>query len=100
MSLLGDNSANYRNASLLSNVEGLRDKKYMLIHGTFDDNVHYQHSMLLSHELERRVILFRQQVSTDYNTLYFCVIIYVCAIQKFSLLYNDVFIYMSLRVHG
>jgi len=63
MSLLGDNTANYRNASLLMYAEKMRDKNYMVIHGTYDDNVHYQQSMMLSYELERRVILFRQQVS-------------------------------------
>lgn len=65
MSLLGDNIANYKNASLLTHAEKLRNKKYMVIHGTYDDNVHYQQSMMLSYELERRVILFRQQVSVD-----------------------------------
>lgn len=62
MGLLGDNIANYKNASLLTHAEKIRNKKYMLMHGTYDDNVHYQQSMMLSYELERRVILFRQQV--------------------------------------
>lgn len=65
MSLYTDNAANYKNASLLAHAEKIRNKKYMLIHGTYDDNVHYQQSMMLSIELERRVILFRQQVSAD-----------------------------------
>lgn len=62
MGLLGENNANYKNASLLTHAEKIRNKKYMLMHGTYDDNVHYQQSMMLSFELERRVILFRQQV--------------------------------------
>jgi len=65
MSLLGDNTANYKNASLLTHAEKMRNKKYMVIHGTYDDNVHYQQSMMLSYELERRVILFRQQSYPD-----------------------------------
>lgn len=65
MGLLHDNVVNYRNASVLTFAEKFRNKKYMVIHGTYDDNVHYQQSMMLSYELERRVILFRQQVSAE-----------------------------------
>ncbi|XP_025425520.1 venom dipeptidyl peptidase 4-like isoform X2 [Sipha flava] len=65
MGLLSDNMDNYKNASLLTHAEKFRNKKYMVIHGTYDDNVHYQQSMMLSYELERRVILFRQQSYPD-----------------------------------
>ncbi|XP_022174012.1 venom dipeptidyl peptidase 4 isoform X2 [Myzus persicae] len=65
MGLLQDDTSGYKNASLLTHAEKLRGKKYMVIHGTYDDNVHYQQSMMLSYELERRVILFRQQTYPD-----------------------------------
>jgi hypothetical protein len=71
MGLLSDNMDNYKNASLLTHAEKFRNKKYMVIHGTYDDNVHYQQSMMLSYELERRVILFRQQVSINVGNCYF-----------------------------
>lgn len=60
-----DNLKAYEDAQLLKRYDGLRDKEYFLIHGTHDDNVHYQQSMLWSKELERHDILFRQQVSLD-----------------------------------
>lgn len=71
MGLIQENTANYQNSSLLTHAEKLRNKKFMVIHGTYDDNVHYQQSMMLSYELERRVILFRQQVSTTVGDCYF-----------------------------
>ncbi|KAJ8970898.1 hypothetical protein NQ317_009050, partial [Molorchus minor] len=55
-----DNLDGYVSAQLLSKYEGIKDKEYFLIHGTFDDNVHYQQSMLWAKLLERGDILFRQ----------------------------------------
>lgn len=58
-----DNYAGYENAQLINKYEGIRDKEYFLIHGSLDDNVHYQQSMLWAKVLEQKDILFRQQVS-------------------------------------
>lgn len=39
-------------------------RKLFLVHGTRDDNVHLQHSLVLAKELVRLGIDFRQQVDT------------------------------------
>lgn len=57
-----DNIEGYQNAQLLDKYEGIRDKQYFLVHGTLDDNVHYQQSMLWAKVLEHRDILFDQLV--------------------------------------
>lgn len=60
-----DNLKGYEEAQLLKKVDkesGFKTKGYYLIHGTFDDNVHYQQSLMLAKVLEQKDILFRQQV--------------------------------------
>lgn len=57
-----DNLQGYEQAQLLNKVENIKNKMYYLIHGTLDDNVHYQQSLMLAKVLEQRDILFRQQV--------------------------------------
>jgi hypothetical protein len=39
-------------------------RKLFLVHGTADDNVHMQHSMVLAKELVKEGVLFKQQVLT------------------------------------
>jgi len=65
MSTPEDNPEGYNTSSPLWRLDTLKDKQYYLIHGTHDDNVHYQQSMLLSAALEEKDILFRQQSYPD-----------------------------------
>ena len=57
-----DNQLGYNNSDVCRLAGNLRNKKLYLLHGTADDNVHYQQSMMLSESLESLDILFRQQV--------------------------------------
>ena len=65
MSTLDDNPEGYRNSTPLRGITNLRGKQYLVVHGTHDDNVHYQQSMMLAAALEEKDILFRQQSYPD-----------------------------------
>ena len=62
-----DNEAGYDTGSILSHIEELRGKTFMINHGVADDNVHYQHSMFLLKALELANIPFQQQSFPDEN---------------------------------
>lgn len=63
MSLPLENLAAYNDSDVTNYVENFKTKKFLLIHGNADDNVHYQQSMYLSRALEVGDVLFQQQVS-------------------------------------
>nr|CAH0105676.1 unnamed protein product [Daphnia galeata] len=62
-----DNLKAYEDGDVCKYPENFRGKQFYLIHGTADDNVHYQQSLQLAKSLEGADVLFRQQSYTDEN---------------------------------
>ena len=46
-------------SDVTAKAANLRNKKYLMVHGTADDNVHYQQSMMLARAMEEADVLFR-----------------------------------------
>lgn len=57
-----DNAEGYDRARLSTRAESFTNKTYLLVHGSLDDNVHYQQSMALARSLELHDIPFEQIV--------------------------------------
>uniref|UniRef100_A0A0B6ZW87 Uncharacterized protein n=1 Tax=Arion vulgaris TaxID=1028688 RepID=A0A0B6ZW87_9EUPU len=62
-----DNLDGYKNANVSRNAVNFRKSNFMLIHGTADDNVHFQQSAQLIKALTEADVYFRLQVYTDKN---------------------------------
>lgn len=60
------NELGYAASRLSTKAAQLKGKKFLLVHGTLDDNVHYQQAMILAKNLERHDILFKQIVSKEF----------------------------------
>lgn len=56
------NYKGYAESDVYNKIEYLRNKMFYLVHGTADDNVQFQQSMVLARHLAKKGILFRQQV--------------------------------------
>lgn len=69
-----DNAKGYERARLSTRANAFRNKTYLLIHGSLDDNVHYQQSMALARTLEITDIPFEQIVSHRNHQMIFLLI--------------------------
>ena len=59
-----DNYRGYEEADVSKKAGNLRDKRFLLIHGTADLRAHYVQSMLLVRALAREGALFQHQVGS------------------------------------
>ncbi|XP_062862751.1 inactive dipeptidyl peptidase 10-like [Trichomycterus rosablanca] len=55
----------YQSSSVLQNVEGFRDQMLMLVHGTADANIHFQHSAELIKNLVKVGANYTMQIYPD-----------------------------------
>lgn len=62
-----DNAEAYEKSRLMNFVDNIPtfNKSYMLVHGTLDDNVHFQQGMMLARTLERKDIQFKEITYPD-----------------------------------
>lgn len=62
-----DNYIGYEKSSVNLKAANLKDKKFLLIHGTADEKVHFQHSIMLMKALIVAGLSFQTQVYPDHN---------------------------------
>ncbi|KAM4626104.1 prolyl endopeptidase FAP-like [Discoglossus pictus] len=60
-----DNLANYKNSTVMTRAENFRKVDYLLIHGTADDNVHFQQAAQISKALVEAQVDFQAMWYTD-----------------------------------
>ncbi|XP_055903478.1 venom dipeptidyl peptidase 4 [Eupeodes corollae] len=61
----GDNLENYKVSNVFEKLDNFKTHDFMLIHGSGDDNVHYQQSLMLAKVLQHNDILFSQMTYPD-----------------------------------
>nr|CAI9693370.1 unnamed protein product [Rangifer tarandus platyrhynchus] len=60
-----DNLGSYRNSTVMSRAENFKQVEYLLIHGTADDNVHFQQSAQITRALVDAGVDFQSMWYTD-----------------------------------
>nr|XP_045583917.1 dipeptidyl peptidase 4-like [Procambarus clarkii] len=61
----GGNYRGYEESSLLLRASSFKNRTLLLVHGSADSDVHYDHTLKLSRALTKKGIIFRQQTYTD-----------------------------------
>ncbi|XP_072468257.1 dipeptidyl peptidase 4 [Notamacropus eugenii] len=62
-----DNLDHYKNSAVMNRAENFKQVEYLLIHGTADDNVHFQQSAQISKALVEAGVDFQAMWYTDEN---------------------------------
>ncbi|CAD5116647.1 DgyrCDS5517 [Dimorphilus gyrociliatus] len=62
-----DNQDGYERTNVMRKIDLMKDKKFLIIHGTADDNVHFQSSAHMFKALNEKEIQYQTAIYTDLN---------------------------------
>lgn len=65
-----DNLRGYNNTDLTYQVERFKGKRFFIAHGSGDDNVHYQNTLMLIKAFQRANVPFTLQVSRIFYLIF------------------------------
>lgn len=79
-----EDAISYKNCDLTRYIDSLKDKNFLIVHGTGDFIVNPQHSMIFAKALIEKGILFQQLVSIYHKYFFLPILLFFVGLSRYK----------------